>query len=302
MERPDPSFEWLNYHHLRYFWCVAREGGLRRAAERLRVSSPSISAQIAALEAALEEKLFRRGGRALALTAFGRTVFGYADEIFALGRELLRVRSADGAAVAPRLNAGVVDSLPKLAAFHLLRPALQAQRGVVLSCHEGALPDLLGQLASHRLDVVLADEPAPPGAPGRTFNHRLGSSATVFLAAPALAQTLRGRFPRCLHRAPALLPAPRTVLRRDLDDWFRRARVEPRVAGEFDDLALAKVAAAEGLGFVPLPATVGEEAGERFKLQTLGRTNGCRTHFYAITAERRLTHPAVQAIIAPAGR
>ncbi len=302
MELSSESSEWLNYHHLRYFWAVAREGGLVRAARRLRVSAPSISAQIAALESALREKLFHRAGRGLELTDFGRVVLGYAEEIFTLGRELLLTRAAGPVARPVRLAAGVVDSLPKRAAFDLLRPALRDAPGLMLSCHEGSLAELLGRLAAHRLDVVLADEPAPPGTPGRISNHALGEGGTVFLATAALARSMRGKFPRRLHHAPALLPAPRAVFRRDLDDWFRGGGVEPRIAGEFDDAALAMEAAAEGLGFVAVPEAVAKESAARFGLTRVGKSDACRTRFFAITAERRHDHPAIQAIIAPRGR
>ncbi len=288
--------EWLNYHHLRYFHTVAKEGSLRGAAEKLKVSQSSICAQIKLLEAALGEDLFRLSARSLVLTEFGHLIMGYAEEIFRLGRELLNARKQFPGVRALRLNVGIVDSFPKLKSFDILRPVFHLDPPVHLTCHEGKIDDLLVQLATHRIDVVLADEPASPGLQLKTFNHSLGSSGITFCAAPALARTLKGRFPRNLHRAPALLGTHNTTLRRDLEKWFRGEGIEPRIVGEFEDGALAKIVATEGLGFIHVPSAVAAEAVERYGFTILGRTRKCEIHFYAITAERRVDHPAVRAI------
>jgi LysR family transcriptional activator of nhaA len=297
-----PAF--LNFHHLRYFWFVAREGSLRRAAEKLRVSQPSISTQIQQLETRLGEDLFRRRGRSSVLTEFGHLVFSYADEIFTLGGELLRATRQAPTARSLRLHAGIVDSFPKLMSFHILRPIFEHDPPIQLTCHEGKISDLLTQLTNHRIDVVLADEPASPGAGGKLFNHLLLTSDLTFCAAPRLARTLKGRFPRNLHRAPALLPTHNCNLRRDLEKWFQEAGIEPLVRAEFEDAALAKIFGMESCGVVPVPTVVADEAIQRYRYVSLGRTRAIQTHFYAITAERRLTHPAILALTnrSPAAR
>ena len=288
----------LNYHHLRYFWAVAREGSLRRASELLRVSQPSMSAQIGLLKEALGEDLFRPRGRSLELTEFGRMVYGYADEIFALGTELQRaVRQAPGVR-ALRLQAGVVDSFPKLMTYDILRPALEHQPPVLLTCHEGKLVELVGQLHSHRLDLVLSDEPASPGTSGKVFNHPLGTTGITFCAMPGLAGTLVGRFPRRLDGAPAVLPTHDSALRRDLERWFEAAGVRPHVVGEFEDAALMNIVAGSGVGIVPVPTAVAPAAVERYGFVPLGKTKDVEVRFYAITAERRFAHPAIRAITA----
>lgn len=286
----------LNFHHLRYFYAVAREGGLRRAAEKLRVSQPSISAQVKLLEGALGERLFRPSGRSLALTEFGQLVYGYADEIFALGSELLTAAKQAPSTRRLRLHAGIVDSFPKLMSFEILRPIIEHEPPVQLTCHEGKLADLLSQLGTHRLDVVLADEPASPALAGKVFNHPVAECDVTFCATPRLARKLRGRFPRNLHDAPALLPTQNCSLRRELERWFRQVDVAPRVTGEFEDAALAKIVGTEGLGFLVVPTLVAAEAIERYGFVALGRARAIEMQFFAITAERRLTHPAIIAL------
>lgn len=295
---PSPAPDWLNYHHLRYFHAVAKEGSLRRAAEKLNISQSSICGQIQLLESALGEDLFRIQARSLVLTEFGHLILGYAEDIFSLGRELLNARKQFPGVRSLRLQVGIVDSFPKLTSFDILRPVFAHEPPVQVTCHEGKLHDLLARLATHRLDVVLADEPASPGLTLKTFNHPLGSSGITFCAAPSLARKLKGRFPRNLHHAPALLGTHNTTLRRDLEHWFRARGVEPRVIGEFEDGALAKIVATEGLGFIPVPTAVATEAVERYGFEILGRTSQCVMQFYAITAERRVDHPAVRTITA----
>jgi len=290
------GMEWLNYHHLRYFWTVAKEGSLKRAAEKLHVSQPSISGQLSELEEALEEKLFRRSGRSKVLTDAGQVAFRYADEIFTLGRELLNAVKQRPTAHALRLYVGVADSFPKLVTNEILKPVFTMPQAVHVICREGKLEDLLGQLAAHRLDIVLADEPASSGTNVRTFNHPLGESSTSFCAAGRLAITLKKGFPKSLHEAPALLPSDNTSLRRAVEAWFRDIGVEPRVVAEFEDLTLMKVMAAEGRGFMALPSVVADEAVRLYGFRILGVSDACRVQFHAITAERRIMHPAVAAM------
>lgn len=286
----------LNYHHLRYFWTVATEGSLKRASEKLRVSQPSMCTQIKLLEASLGETLFRPSGRSLELTEFGQMIYGYAEEIFTLGGEILRATKQAPGVRALRLHVGIVDSFPKLMSYDILRPVLEHQPPVQLTCHEGKLADLVSQLNTHRIDVVLSDEPASPGIAGRVFNHPLGTSEITFCAMPGLAKKLKGRFPRNLDGAPALLPTQNCSLRRDLENWFSSAGVQPRVVAEFEDAALTKIVATSGHGFIAVPTVVASEAVERYGFVPIGRTKEVVSRFYAITAERRFTHPAILAM------
>ena len=288
--------EWLNYHHLRYFWTVAKEGSLKQAADKLRVSQPSISTQLGELEEVLGEKLFRRSGRTKVLTDAGQVVFRYADEIFTLGRELVNAVKQRPTAQAVRLYVGVADSFPKLVTNEILKPVFAMPQAVHVICREGKLEDLLGQLAAHRLDLVLADEPASSSTRVRTFNHPLGQSSASFCASGKLATRLKQGFPQSLHEAPALLPSDNTALRRAVEAWFRDLGVEPRVVAEFEDLALMKVMAAEGRGFIVLPSVVADEAVRRYGFRLVGTADACQVQFHAITAERRIAHPAVALI------
>ena len=293
--------EWLNYHHLRYFFTVAKEGSLARAAEKLRVSQPSISEQIRELENALGEKLFRREGRNNQLTDAGRMVFGYAEEIFALGRELMNAVQQRPGARTLRLHVGVTDSFPKLVTNEILKPAFALPQPVHVICREGKLEDLLAQLAAHRLDLVISDEPASSSTAFKTFTHALGESGTTICAEKKMAARLKRGFPKSLHNAPALLPAENTALRRALDTWFRAHDIQPRVIAEFEDLALMKVMAAEGRGYIAMPTVALAEAMKHYGFARVGEAEGCRVRFHAITAERRLRHPAATAITEGAG-
>lgn len=294
--------EWLNYHHLRYFWTVAKEGSLARAAAKLHVSQPSISEQIRELEQAFGEKLFRRAGRNNVLTDAGQMVFGYAEEIFALGRELINaVQQRPGNRIL-RFYVGVADSFPKLVTNEILKPVFTLPQPVHVICREGKMEDLLAQLAAHRLDIVLADEPAASNTNFKTHTHLLGDSGTTFCAAKSLAARLKTNFPKSLNDAPALLPTENTSLRRALETWFREQHLQPRVVAEFEDLALMKVMAAEGRGFIAVPSIAVKDAVSHYGFQNIGQTRKCRVQFHAITADRRLMHPAVALITNQAAR
>ena len=288
--------DWLNYHHLRYFWVVAKEGGLKKAAEKLHVSQPSISEQIKDLEEALGEPLFPRSGRSNVLTDSGQIVLRYAEEIFGLGAELMRAVKQRPGLQSLRFYVGVADALPKLVVNDILKPVLTMPQTVHIICREGKMEDLLAQLAAHRLDIVLADEPASSSLKFKAFTHLLGESGVCFCAAPRLAARLRKGFPASLDGAPALLPAENTALRRSLEQWFQQRQIRPRVVAEFDDAALMKVLAVDGRGFAPIPAVVADEAISRYELQKAGSTQECKEQFYAITAERRIVHPAAVVI------
>src|SRR5207249_4256668 len=230
--------ERLNYHHLLYFWMVAREGTVARAAVQLRLAQPTLSGQVHALEDALGEKLFERAGRGLRLTEMGKVVYGYADEIFALGRELAGSVKGQPSGRPLRLAVGVSDAMPKLVAYRLIEPALALARPVRLVVQEQSTERLLAALALHELDVVLTDRVAPPGVSVRAFNHLLGDCGVTLFASPRVAARYRRGFPRGLDGAPFLLPGETSTLRRGLEQWFEKQRIQPRIVGEFDDSTL----------------------------------------------------------------
>ena len=237
-------------------------------------------------------------GRNLALTDAGQQVLSYAEEIFSLGDDLLNAMKQRPTSRPLRLNLGVADSLPKPIIYHIIEPVFRLPQPVQISCWETSVTDMLIELASYRLDLVLADEPASSGVTTNVFNHSLGDSGVTFCAAPALAAKLRRRFPQSLNGAPALLPMQDSGLRRSLEKWFHSVGVRPRLVGEFYDPALVNVLALHGLGFMCVPTVVAREIFKRFDLRAIGRSDDCRQQFYAITAERKLNHPAVIAITA----
>ena len=288
--------DWLNYHHLRYFYIVAREGSLRGAAETLGVSQPSISTQLRQLEGSLGAPLFRRTARKMVLTELGQMVLRYAEDIFSTGRELLSaVRQRDAQPITP-VFAGIADGMPKLAVCEILRPMFSLGSEFRIVCREGKMEELLPELAVHRLDIVLTDEPAPSTASFRTFNHPLGSCGVTFCAKPETARRLRKDFPQSLASAPAFLPAEKTALRMTVERWFDALGFRPVVLGEFEDPALMKAIAAEFDGVFPLHSMAVDEAVERLGFKKVGEARGCRLEFHAITAERRIKHPAVVAV------
>ena len=290
----------LNYHHLLYFWTIAKEGSLRMASEVLHVSQPSISTQLKQLEESLGTPLFTRTTRRLVLTDTGRTVLEYAEEIFSLGRELLTAVHQEPGQRPLRLHVGVADSVPKIIVRQQLTPVFQIGRSVHVIAREGSLVELITQLAGHKLDIVLADEPSTSALRVKTFNQRVSTSDVVICAAPALAKSLMKNFPRSLDGAPAVLPATEMGLRRQLEQWFVSNGVQPRVIAEVEDTALLMDLGAHGLGFVPVYSAVLRELSRAFRLQPIGTANGLRMEVFAITAHRRLRHPGVVAMTASA--
>jgi LysR family transcriptional activator of nhaA len=287
---------WLNYHHLLYFWTVAREGTIARACLQLHLTQPTISGQLRALEKALSAKLFERLGRNLVLTETGRVVYRYADEIFSLGREL-RDTLKDGALGRPlRVMVGVADTMPNVIAYRLIEPALRLPEAVQLNCDRGKPEYLLAKLAVNALDVVLTDAPLGPSAKVRAFNHLLGESGVSFLAEPKLAAAFRRGFPRSLDGAPFLLPAEGTVLRRSLEQWFDAEGIRPLVRGEFADPGLLKVFGQNRAGVFVVRTAVERETHRQYRVGLIGRVESIRERFYAISVERKLKHPAVVAI------
>jgi LysR family transcriptional regulator, transcriptional activator of nhaA len=289
--------EWLNYHHLLYFWTAAREGSITAAARSLNLSQPALSTQVRALEEQLGERLFEKSGRGQRLTEAGRLVFRYADEIFALGQELQQVLKGRPADRPLRLVVGISDVLPKLMVHRLLRPALELEQPVRLTCREAGLPRLLQELQAHELDIVLSDVPCSPLTGPRAFNHLLGECGVDLFAAPALLERFPGPFPQGLDGAPFLLPAEGHALRRGLDAWFGRRGLRPVVAGDFDDSALLNTFGTEGLGFFAAHAATAGEVVRQHRVRRLGPLEGLKARIYAVSAERRLVHPAVLAIL-----
>lgn len=294
--------ERLNYHHVLYFWMVAREGTVARAAAKLRLAQPTLSGQIHALEDALGEKLFERAGRGLRLTEMGRVVLGYADEIFALGRELAESVKRQPTGRPLRLAVGVADGLPKLVAYRLIEPALALPQPVRLMVHVQSTERLLAALALHEVDVVLTDRVAPPGVSVRAFNHLLGDCGVTLFAAPKLAAKYRRNFPRALDGAPFLLPGETSTLRRALEQWFEKQRLRPLIIGEFDDSTLIEVFGQAGRGIFATPSIVESSVRRQYGVTVVGRLDKVRERFHAVSAERRLKHPAVIAITESARR
>ncbi len=286
--------EWLNYHHLLYFYVVAREGGVARASKVLRVAPPTISGQVRLLEESLGEKLFEREGRGLVLTEVGRTTFEYAEEIFSVGRELMDTLRGRPTGKPQRLTVGVADSLPKLVAFNLIRPALDAT--VRLVVRQGQHERLLSELGTGTVDVVLSDAPVSPPTRVKAFNHNLGECGMTFVASPRFAKALKGNFPECLDGAAFIAPSEATGARRAIDAWLDAHSIRPSIVAEFEDSALLKVFGSEGLGFFAVPTVVEKDVCEQYNVSVIGREPALRARFYAITVERRVKHPAVVSI------
>jgi LysR family transcriptional regulator, transcriptional activator of nhaA len=287
----------LNYRHLHYFWVVAKEGSVTAAAQRLGLTAQTVSAQLAALERELGRALLAPQGRRLGLTEAGRLVMGFADQIFLLGEQMeesLRQGEGEGG---PRLILGVSDGVPKLIAYRLLEVVTQLPRPVRLRCYEGKFEQLLADLALHKLDLVLADRPVSPGSSLRLFSHPLGESPTLLYGTPALAERYRPGFPASLHGAPLLLPTRNNALRARLEQWLEARNLRPRILGEFEDSALLDTFGRTGLGLFPGPEVLQREMAEQFGALPVGGVEGVHEHFYAISGERRIQHPAVEAIL-----
>ena len=292
---------WLNYHHLLYFWTVARTGTIALASKELHLSQPTISTQIKTLEDALGQHLFQRQGRRLVLTDVGRTAFRYADDIFRLGREMQEALNRGPGGLKVRFSVGVADVIPKMVAERLLEPAFDAVPELQLECHEGPLAQLLARLALHELDVVLSEQAAPADIKVRAFSHKLGSSGTTFFAHKSQV-ALAKRFPQSLEGAPMLVPSPGTQLRSELDQWFQRNELHPRLVGEFDDSALMKVFGARGRGVFTAPSVIEAAVVRELDVAVLGEAPDLVQSYYAISVERRLRHPAVVAVADSARR
>lgn len=289
--------DWLNYHHLYYFWNVAREGSVVKVCEKLHLAQPTISGQIRTLELSLNEKLFMRSGRNLVLTDVGRTVFRYADEIFSLGKELTETLKGQPSGRPLRLMVGVTDVMPKLIAYRILERAYDLPEPVLVTCQEGKADRLLADLSVHGLDIVLTDAPIDPTIRVKACNHQLGECGVSVFATEKLAQIYRPNFPNSLNGAPFLLPNENTLQRRSLDLWFETHGILPHVVGEFDDTALINVFGQSGKGLFVAHDAICKEIEAQYGVIRIGPLEGVTERFYAISVERRIKHPAVVAIV-----
>lgn len=288
----------MNFKHLFYFWKVATAGGVLRAAEQLHTTPQTLSGQIKLLEERLGKPLFRKAGRQLALTEAGKMALGYAEEIFSLGNELQDLLANETAEGLPlEFRVGVVDALPNAISQRLLAPVLALDTPVRLICREWRIDRLLSELAVHRLDLVLTDSPIPPGYSIKAFSHRLGSSPMAFFAAPALAANCRNKpFPQCLHGQPMLLLSEDSGVRKQCEQLARALQIRPRIVAEFDDSGLMKAFGREGGGIFMAPSVLSAEICAQFGVEEIGRTDEIEQVYYAITIQKRITHPCTEAI------
>jgi LysR family transcriptional activator of nhaA len=285
-----------NYHHLLYFWTVARDGRFARASEELRLGQPTISGQIRVLEDQLGEKLFQRSGRNLVLTDMGRLVYRYADDIFGLGRELMDTLKDRPTGRPLRFQVGVADEVSKLIAYRLLEPAMRLAQPVYMVCRDGAADRLLTELATHSLDLVIADTPISPTIKVKAFTHALGETPVTVFGTAKLAAARRKSFPASLDGAPFLLPTIGKTLRRTLDQFFDQQAIRPRIVAELDDSALLTTFGQAGAGLFVAPTVLEKEVTRQFGVVAVGRLDTVRERYFAISVERRLKHPAVVAI------
>jgi LysR family transcriptional activator of nhaA len=285
-----------SYNHLYYFWTVAREGGVARAAEVLHLTPQTVSSQLRVLERSLGARLFSRSGRNLALTETGRLALTFADEIFRLGAEMTEALKGRSSGRPLQFSVGVVDVVPKMVAYRLLEPALHLPEPVRILCREGKLDALLADIAVHKLDMVLADTPLAGAVNVRAFNHPLGECGITFFAAPAMAARYRDGFPQSLRDAPMLMPATNTALRGSLMHWLDQLSIRPQIVGEFEDRALMQAFGQAAVGLFMSPSVIDAEIARQYRVEPIGSTTEVRERYYAISAERRLRHPAVVAV------
>lgn len=287
----------MNFKHLYYFWVTARAGGVMRAGQQLHTTPQTLSGQIKLLEEGFGRKLFRKSGRQLELTADGRVALGFADDIFTRGAELeSAMRQAGSSSRTLDFRVGVADSVAKSVAYRLLEPAMSIAEPVRLIGSEGKFPDLLAQLALHRLDLVIADEPLSRRISVKAFNHALGTTPMSFFCAPGLRSQLSGPFPQCLHGAPMLIQGAASSVRQQLEGWLARHQIQPRVVGEFDDGALMTAFGREGRGVFMSPGVLEAETVAHYGVEVIGRSDELIEEFFAVSVERRITHPCVAAI------
>ncbi|MES2512141.1 MAG: LysR family transcriptional regulator [Pseudomonadota bacterium] len=286
----------FNYRHLYYFWVVAKEGGMARAAARLGMAVQTVSTQVRELERSLGYALLKPAGRGLALTDAGTEAMRQAEQIFQLGEQLASAVRDAASTPSVRLAVGISEGLPKLSVHRLLQPVMH-EANLRLLCHEDEFEDLLGDLALHRLDVVLADRPAPANPNLKVYSHALGSSPLAWYAPAALAATARRGFPQSLARVPVLMPTTHAASRARLDQWFERHAIKPRIVGEFEDSALLETFGAAGMGVFPGAELLHDELTSRYGVRRVGSCEGVAEHFFAIAAHKKLLHPLVQKLL-----
>lgn len=287
---------WLNYHHLLYFWVIAREGSIKQACEVLTLSQPALSAQLAVLENSIGEKLFERVGRKLVLTDIGQETYRYAEEIFTLGQELTNSLKGHRPSQPVRLIVGIAEVVPKMVAYKLLKVAFKEFESIKIVCWEGRVERLLGELALHSLDIVLTDAPVPPNVSIKAHSHLLGETPVTIFGTERLCRQYRRKFPQSLNGAPFLLPTNNSVLRRGMEEWFRKNQIIPLIVGEFEDGATMKAFGQEGHGLFPGSSVVAKEITRQYQVRSVGHIAGLTERFYGITVDRRIKHPAVLAI------
>lgn len=286
----------FNYRHLYYFWVVAKQGGISKAATRLGMAVQTVSSQVRELERDLGYALLKPSGRGLSLTAAGKVAMEQADQIFQLGEQLPELVRTSATTRIVRLTVGIADGLPKLVVHRLMQPVLQAPE-LRLFCHEDRHERLLADLALHRLDVVLADRAAAPNPNLRVYSHLLDSSAMVWYAPAHLLQAALDDFPRSLSRVPVLLPTAHAAVRVPIDRWFERLEIEPRVVGEFEDSALLKTFGAGGMGVFPAAELVNDDLLGRYGVHRVGACDGVAESYFAIGTEKKVAHPLVQRLL-----
>lgn len=286
----------LNYSHLQYFWTVAREGSITKAAEVLHLTPQTISGQLKLLEESIGDALFTRVGRGLVLTMTGQLVFQYADEIFSLGGELSSRLKTGAAGIPAILRVGIVNSIPKLIAMRILQPAL-TEESVRLACTEGDFEELLGKLAVHQLDMIISDHGISAGLHVKAFNHHIGQSDTAIFVKRSMAGRYENKFPESLNDAPLLLPTVSNPMRRALEEWMDNLELTPQIIAEFDDSALMKAFGEEGLGLFPGPTAIKAEIQSMYDAKAIGDVPEVIENFYAISPEQKLKNPVVLNII-----
>ncbi|MFM2109433.1 MAG: transcriptional activator NhaR [Gammaproteobacteria bacterium] len=286
----------LNYTHLLYFWSIVREGGVAAAAAAMHVTPQTVSGQVKLLEEQLQGALFEKQGRRLVPTELGRIAYAYAEDIFPRGLELASVLRGARTRGSRQVTVGVADAVPKLITWRVLEPLLAGNGKFHVICHEAPLNALLADLAAHRLDLVLATSAVPTDSSFKAYSHLLGESEIGFFAAKPLAERLRRGFPQSLHDAPLLVPTDRSANRRVLDLWFEKQGITPRIVGELDDSALVKTFAQHGVGAFAIPLAIEKEVTRQYKVSRVGRIEGLKARFYAISTERRIKHPALAMI------
>lgn len=287
----------LNYNHLRYFYTVAKEGSIVKAAEVLHVSPQTISGQLTVFEDYLGSPLFERKGKRLILNGMGQVAISYAEDIFALGSELQQTLKSENILNPLVFTVGVVDVIPKILAFSIIQHCFELESDIKLVCREGDLETLLADVALNKIDLILSDRPLPPGMPLKAYNHHLGESGVSFYACKKDAKKLAKGFPQSLHRWPVLLSGDKSAQKIDLISWFDQFEIHPIIKAEFDDSALVKFFGQAGYGVFCSPSIIEDHILAQYEVKVIGRTNDIAEHFYAISPERKLKHPGVKLIV-----